>query len=104
MGGRVNVDKVHSGMGNDMPDKSSNSRSLDNESLEVVLQTIFSDILERPDHGLDDNFFEAGGDSLSAARSINRIQQRTGQTVRMSLLFERPTARSLAEAMTPMNP
>ena len=60
---------------------------------------IFRDVLRRPDAGVDDNFFDLGGDSLMAARLVIRLRGASGSDVPLGLLFERQTAAGLAEAI-----
>jgi amino acid adenylation domain-containing protein len=46
--------------------------------------------------GLDDDFFERGGDSLLAVTLIQRLQNMLGLSVPPAMLFEHPTVRGLA--------
>jgi amino acid adenylation domain-containing protein len=49
--------------------------------------------------GIDANFFNIGGHSLLAMQVVSRLGDRLGREVPLRLLFERPTIRSLAEAI-----
>jgi acyl-CoA synthetase (AMP-forming)/AMP-acid ligase II/NADP-dependent 3-hydroxy acid dehydrogenase YdfG/acyl carrier protein len=45
------------------------------------------------------NFFELGGDSLTAARLLNRLEKELGWVVSIRALFENPTVEGLAAAI-----
>jgi amino acid adenylation domain-containing protein len=62
---------------------------------EEILCTIFAEILGVPRIGLDDNFFDHGGQSLLAARLISRIRSMLNVQVPLSAIFEAPTAGEL---------
>lgn len=49
--------------------------------------------------GIDANFFNIGGHSLLAMQVVSRLGDRLGLEVPLRLLFEKPTIRSLAEAV-----
>ncbi|MGH3761074.1 non-ribosomal peptide synthetase [Actinophytocola sp.] len=61
---------------------------------EVLITTVWQDVLGTRDIGVDDNFFDLGGDSFAAVRAVRRIP---GTTV--ALLLAHPTARELATAV-----
>ncbi len=46
--------------------------------------------------GVDDDFFELGGSSISGAVLINRLQQRLGEIVHVVAIFDAPTVAKLA--------
>ncbi|MEU2064587.1 amino acid adenylation domain-containing protein, partial [Streptomyces sp. NPDC013455] len=64
--------------------------------LEDMLRTLFAEILELPQTGFDDDFFDLGGHSLLAGRLIGRIRGALGLHVDMRDFFERPTPAGLA--------
>jgi thioesterase domain-containing protein len=57
------------------------------------------EVLDQPDLGLDDDFFEAGGTSLQAARIFRRVERITGRVLSLSILLEASTPRTLFEAL-----
>jgi non-ribosomal peptide synthase protein (TIGR01720 family) len=71
---------------------------------EATLATIWADVLKVDHVGIDDDFFEIGGDSLLSIRVIARAG-RAGLRISPERFFERPTVRhmaaSLAAASTP---
>jgi acyl carrier protein len=66
----------------------------------VTVRQLIADVLGSPDIGPDDDFFDLGGDSLSAISLMTSISVRLGVELSVGVLFERPTARLLAEAVT----
>ncbi len=63
--------------------------------LERLLLGVWAEVLEAP-VGLDDDFFEAGGDSLAATEIVARIEVETGSALPISALVQAPTVRLLA--------
>jgi thioesterase domain-containing protein len=63
------------------------------------LAAIWGDILECHGVGVDDDFFALGGHSLAAARLVSEVARRTGITVPLDWLFDRPTPAGMAERM-----
>ena len=64
---------------------------------EQALAAIWSEVLLRNEIGIDTNFFDAGGDSLSATRVFARINRAFKTDLALKQLFQHPTIRSLAE-------
>ncbi|MFE3166655.1 amino acid adenylation domain-containing protein [Streptomyces sp. NPDC059224] len=77
-------------------------------SQEEILRELFAEVLDRPKTSADENFFEAGGDSLGAMRLMSRIRQTVGHGIHLRKFFEAPTpagvARALAQAAAPPAP
>ena len=63
---------------------------------ETLALRVFAEMLDRDDLGVDDNFFQRGGDSLSAARAVASIEAACGIELPVSALFRSPTAAGLA--------
>jgi amino acid adenylation domain-containing protein len=63
---------------------------------EALVLRVFCDVLDRTDLGVNDNFFENGGHSLSAARLISNLRKESGTDLPLRNLFEQPTPAGLA--------
>jgi amino acid adenylation domain-containing protein len=66
---------------------------------EQSVTEIFGAVLGIDPIGLDDSFFELGGDSLLATRAAARLAESVGIPIPVRLLFEAPDARELAQAI-----
>src|SRR6185437_3021889 len=67
--------------------------------LERTLCALWAELLQLDSVGALDNFFALGGSSLLAIRTVARLEREHGVTVPVALLFEHPTAASLAKAL-----
>ncbi|MDV6260034.1 non-ribosomal peptide synthetase [Rhodococcoides yunnanense] len=65
---------------------------------EVLVHAVFSDVLQvaGEDIGVDDNFFDLGGHSLSAVQVMDALGDRLGRRLPISLLLVHPTISALA--------
>jgi thioesterase domain-containing protein/acyl carrier protein len=70
------------------------------DCLELTILHCWRTVLNRPDIGLDHDFFQAGGHSLQAMRMLAEINKKLGLKIPVSHLIEAPTARKLAELLT----
>ncbi|CAK7286666.1 MULTISPECIES: acyl carrier protein [Streptomyces] len=64
-----------------------------------LLVEIFRDVLRLPDLTAHTDFYEAGGDSLTAFQITGRLQEVLGADVPVSLVFAYPTPLELAEVV-----
>lgn len=68
--------------------------------VESTLAGIWSDVLEVDHVGVNDNFFDLGGDSLLAGHVVVRINHHFHTNIAMSDFFELPTVRELSRIVT----
>ncbi|MFH8620278.1 amino acid adenylation domain-containing protein [Streptomyces sp. NPDC017979] len=73
------------------------SRRAPRNPREEILCGLFAEALGRPSVGIDENFFESGGHSLSASRLISRIRSALGFEVSIRDFFDAPTVAELGE-------
>ncbi len=66
---------------------------------EEMVMGVFRAVLDRMNFGVFDSFFDLGGHSLMAARLMLKLRTAAGVDLPLRLLFERPTAARLAEAV-----
>src|SRR5262245_28816884 len=64
------------------------------------LAEIWAEVLGAPEVGVEENFFELGGDSVLAARVHAALQTQVSKNVSLLALFQYPTVRSLAEHLS----
>lgn len=64
-----------------------------------TLCTLFARALDREHFGPDEDFFEYGGQSVSAMLLVSRIGEELGAEVALSELFEAPTPNRLAQRL-----
>ncbi|MDO1486797.1 putative non-ribosomal peptide synthetase [Rhodococcus rhodochrous] len=72
-------------------------RAPETRTQEIVAQ-IFAALLGRERVGLDDDFFDLGGNSLSATRVISRLDAALGVRLDVRSFFDSPTVEALAAA------
>ncbi|UCH95166.1 MAG: amino acid adenylation domain-containing protein [Candidatus Aminicenantes bacterium] len=65
--------------------------------MEHILAGVWQELLGIETVGIDDDFFELGGDSLKAVSFAGRIHKKTNTEVPLAEFFDRPTIRQLAQ-------
>ncbi|MHA7702014.1 amino acid adenylation domain-containing protein [Mycobacterium sp. ML4] len=68
-------------------------------TIEDILATIYAQVLGLDRVGVDDSFFDLGGDSLSAMRVIAAINTTLDAGLSVRTLFDAPTITALAQCM-----
>lgn len=76
------------------------ARVVPRNPVEESLVELWKSLLEVPEAGVHDHFFEHGGHSLLATQLVSRIRELFEVEVSLSALFERPTIAALAEEVT----
>lgn len=69
--------------------------------LEALVLSAFREHLATAALCLDDDFFEAGGDSVQATRLVHAVSRVIGTQVPTDILFQYPTPRALARFLQP---
>lgn len=69
------------------------------DELEERLLTIFREVLRNDSIGVTDSFFRYGGYSLLTVRLFSRIERELRERLPISLLFDAPTVRELAQVI-----
>lgn len=72
--------------------------------LEELLASIWMEVLKIDRVGIDDNFFQMGGDSLMATQTVARIRDRIYVELSVSSLFRDPTIASLSKFLENNHP
>jgi oxalate---CoA ligase len=72
-------------------------------ALELELLELWQRMLKRNSIGLDDDFFEVGGDSLMALQMLLELEKLVGHSVPETILFEQPTIRLLARGVAELD-
>jgi amino acid adenylation domain-containing protein len=66
------------------------------DALEDQLARIWADALQLDAVGVEDNFFDLGGDSIAAVRLVSRVQRQFDAPIGLAALFDAPTVAALA--------
>jgi acyl-CoA synthetase (AMP-forming)/AMP-acid ligase II/thioesterase domain-containing protein/acyl carrier protein len=71
---------------------------------EAKILALFAEVLEAPDLGVTDDFFEWGGDSLKAVALMSRVFEVTGIRLPAAVILNAPTAETLARQVARGDP
>ena len=69
---------------------------------EVEMAAIWAEVLQLPQVGIHDNFFDFGGHSLMAIRLFSLIREHFRRDLPLSSLFLRPTIAEFTELVDPL--
>ncbi len=86
-----------------MSDTKPDGRALEGPQTDAerIVLGLFRDLLQVEQLGVEDNFFEMGGNSLLLVQLQSRLQQAFSRPVAMVDLFDHPTIRTLARHLAP---
>ncbi len=68
--------------------------------MEALITPVWQEVLGRTRISVEQNFFEAGGNSIAAARAHTRLCEQTGREFPIATFFQYPTIRTLAAHLT----
>ncbi|WP_247827427.1 amino acid adenylation domain-containing protein [Arthrobacter antioxidans] len=77
---------------------------LPSSKLETDCLNVWSRMLDREVLSVSDDFFDIGGNSLTAVKLINALNEHFGSSLPIQSIFEAPTARELAERIRQVAP
>lgn len=98
--GKVNVN----GLPDPREEDRARPRRAPTRESERVIARIWEELLGIEDVGVDDDYFELGGDSLLSIRLFSRIESGTGASLPLNALLDRPTIRGLADLIDGADP
>ncbi|MGM0940413.1 MAG: amino acid adenylation domain-containing protein [Bacillota bacterium] len=78
----------------------SNAYRIPRTPQEEILCDLFAEILDLPQVGIDDGFFDLGGHSLLAVQLMTRIKQVLGVDLNIGTLFAAPSVAGLADQLS----
>ncbi|GGJ50080.1 MULTISPECIES: amino acid adenylation domain-containing protein [Virgibacillus] len=78
----------------------SNAYRIPRTPQEEILCALFAEILDLPQVGIDDGFFDLGGHSLLAVQLMTRIKQLLGVDLNIGTLFAAPSVAGLADQLS----
>ena len=64
---------------------------------EIVLSKIFKEVLKQDEIGMQDDFFELGGDSLAAIELVTKIYNKLNIEIGIKEIFDNATVKQMAE-------
>ncbi|MBB6127527.1 polyketide synthase [Mucilaginibacter lappiensis] len=72
-------------------------------SIEKNITSVWTNLLQLDKIGLDDNFFQIGGNSLLALKTIAELKQQYNYTIAVTKLYQYPTVAGLANLLSGTN-
>jgi acyl-CoA synthetase (AMP-forming)/AMP-acid ligase II/aryl carrier-like protein len=80
-------------------ERSSSTHAAPKSALEALVADIWRQALKTDAVGVDDDFFQLGGDSILAARILARVRQSTNVEVSFLVFLDAPTVAGMAKAI-----
>ena len=74
-------------------------RASPHNALEALVADIWRQVLKAETIGIDDDFFQLGGDSILAARILARVRQSTNVEVSFLVFLDAPSVAGMAQAI-----
>ncbi|CAM2069495.1 SDR family NAD(P)-dependent oxidoreductase [Sulfidibacter corallicola] len=74
-----------------------NAYQAPSNEIEAAIAEVWQELFAIESVGIEDGFFDLGGDSVLAARIVFRVNERLGSACHVADLFEAPTVSALAE-------
>ncbi len=68
--------------------------------LEATIAAVWREVLDLPQVGVHDNFFDLGGHSLLLLRAVSRLSEILGREMPKGRMFEHPTVAALARVLS----
>jgi iturin family lipopeptide synthetase A len=81
--------------------RSHGSQMTHGDTMEACILSLWSEILDRPVSDPEANFFDLGGTSIHLAIVHVRLREMSGKDLAITDLFARPSAKSLADFLSP---
>jgi len=89
------------------PDENSNSFLSDfiepEGKTEIIIASVWKEILKKDKISSKDNFFEIGGNSIRAIQVMSKIQKKLGKKTFLDLIFKYPTIKQMADIILDMD-
>ncbi|HHT25429.1 MAG TPA: amino acid adenylation domain-containing protein, partial [Clostridiaceae bacterium] len=82
--------KVDTGALPDIKSSISTTKKQASSEMEIELARVYAEVLSREEYGIDDNFFDYGGDSIKAMQVVSKIRE-LGYRVEIKDVLQRPT-------------
>jgi len=68
--------------------------------IELAIASVWESMLGIEPIGIDDNFFDMGGNSLTAVSTMVELKKELRRSISVAKLYQKPTIRNLAELLT----
>ncbi|MBN8955412.1 MAG: AMP-binding protein [Rhizobiales bacterium] len=104
--GKVQRSQLHTqlAVNADPPEETRRAEPRPVSNLESALLRLWRETLESEAVGLDDDFFEMGGDSLMAVEMLLEVEKIVGHSIPESMLVDHPTIAQLARGLASAAP